>query len=101
MHFYDLSDCLSKSTIVRLLYRFFDPQQGRILITGQDIRHVNLDSMRRNIAVVPQVCFKGHANAGYLYRVMDVNVCCVWGSVLNSSVVMALFFLATWQMVIT
>ena len=45
----------SKSTIVRLLYRFYDPQAGRILINGQDIRHMDLDSMRRAVAVVPQV----------------------------------------------
>ncbi|XP_022704054.1 ATP-binding cassette sub-family B member 7, mitochondrial-like isoform X2 [Varroa jacobsoni] len=43
-----------KSTTVRLLYRFFDPISGRILINGQDIRKVNLESLRQNIAVVPQ-----------------------------------------------
>ncbi|XP_003738311.2 ATP-binding cassette sub-family B member 7, mitochondrial [Galendromus occidentalis] len=43
-----------KSTTVRLLYRFFDPIDGRILINGQDIKDVNLDSLRRGIAVVPQ-----------------------------------------------
>ncbi|XP_076444479.1 iron-sulfur clusters transporter ABCB7, mitochondrial-like [Babylonia areolata] len=49
-----------KSTIVRLLYRFYDPQAGRILINGQDIRHVDLDSMRRAVAVVPQDCVLFH-----------------------------------------
>lgn len=43
-----------KSTIVRLLYRFFDPDEGRILIGEQDIRDVSLDSLRRSIAIVPQ-----------------------------------------------
>uniref|UniRef100_T1JCD1 Iron-sulfur clusters transporter ABCB7, mitochondrial n=1 Tax=Strigamia maritima TaxID=126957 RepID=T1JCD1_STRMM len=43
-----------KSTIIRLLYRYFDPQYGRILIGGQDIRNVSLDSLRQAIAVVPQ-----------------------------------------------
>ncbi len=43
-----------KSTIVRLLYRFFDPQKGRILINGKDIRDVDLESLRKMIAVVPQ-----------------------------------------------
>jgi ATP-binding cassette subfamily B (MDR/TAP) protein 7 len=43
-----------KSTIVRLLYRFFDPQNGRILINGKDIRDYSLDSLRRTIAIVPQ-----------------------------------------------
>ncbi|EEC08086.1 ABC transporter, putative, partial [Ixodes scapularis] len=44
-----------KSTVIRLLYRFYDPDKGRILINGQDIRDVNLDSLRKVIAVVPQV----------------------------------------------
>ena len=43
-----------KSTIVRLLYRFFDPQKGRILINGEDIRDVSLESLRKAIAIVPQ-----------------------------------------------
>jgi len=47
--------CDSKSTIVRLLYRFYDPQSGRVLINGQDIRFVDIDSLRRNIGIVPQV----------------------------------------------
>lgn len=43
-----------KSTIVRLMYRFFDPITGRILVDGKDIRDVNLESYRRAISVVPQ-----------------------------------------------
>ena len=43
-----------KSTIVRLLYRFFDPDSGRILVNGKDIRDYNLDSLRRAISIVPQ-----------------------------------------------
>lgn len=43
-----------KSTILRLLFRFYDAHEGRILIDGQDIRHVSLDSLRRAIGVVPQ-----------------------------------------------
>lgn len=43
-----------KSSIVRLLYRFYDPKAGRIAINGQDIRGVTLSSLRRAIAVVPQ-----------------------------------------------
>lgn len=44
-----------KSTIVRLLYRFFDPQFGRILVNDQDIRDVDLESLRKVIGIVPQV----------------------------------------------
>ncbi|XP_052302425.1 ABC transporter B family member 25, mitochondrial isoform X3 [Populus trichocarpa] len=43
-----------KSTILRLLYRFFNTNSGNIRIDGQDIRDVTLDSLRRSIGVVPQ-----------------------------------------------
>ncbi|RUS20327.1 LOW QUALITY PROTEIN: P-loop containing nucleoside triphosphate hydrolase protein [Endogone sp. FLAS-F59071] len=43
-----------KSTILRLLFRFYDVQSGRILVDGQDIRSVTQHSLRRNIGVVPQ-----------------------------------------------
>ncbi|XP_043701529.1 ABC transporter B family member 25, mitochondrial [Telopea speciosissima] len=43
-----------KSTILRLLYRFFDVQAGSIKIDGQDIRDVTLESQRKSIGVVPQ-----------------------------------------------
>jgi len=43
-----------KSTTLGLLHRAFDPQSGRILIDGTDIRDFTLQSLRRNIAVVFQ-----------------------------------------------
>lgn len=43
-----------KSTVLRLLFRFYDVQSGRILIDGQDIRQVELESLRKAIGVVPQ-----------------------------------------------
>jgi len=43
-----------KSTIARLLYRFYQSQQGRILIDGQDISTLTLQSLRQAIAIVPQ-----------------------------------------------
>ena len=43
-----------KSTISRLLFRFYDVTAGRILIDGQDIRDVTQDSLRAAIGVVPQ-----------------------------------------------
>lgn len=45
-----------KSTIVRLLLRFYDPSSGRVLIDGADVAAVTLSSLRRAIAVVPQDC---------------------------------------------
>ncbi|KAA8543621.1 hypothetical protein F0562_021633 [Nyssa sinensis] len=43
-----------KSTILRLLFRFFDTHSGNIRIDGQDIRKVTLESLRKSIGVVPQ-----------------------------------------------
>lgn len=43
-----------KSTIVRLIYRFFDPQEGHVTLARHDIKEVNLDSLRKAISVVPQ-----------------------------------------------
>ncbi|TVQ68551.1 MAG: ABC transporter ATP-binding protein/permease [Chromatiaceae bacterium] len=43
-----------KSTIARLLFRFYDVDRGRITIHGQDIREVTQDSLRAAIGVVPQ-----------------------------------------------
>ncbi|MBL1276481.1 MAG: ABC transporter ATP-binding protein [Ectothiorhodospiraceae bacterium] len=46
-----------KSTLASLLLRFYDPQQGRILIDGQDLREVSVASVRHNMAVVWQESF--------------------------------------------
>ena len=43
-----------KSTLVSLLPRFYDPTSGRVLLDGVDIREVTLESLRRQIAIVPQ-----------------------------------------------
>ncbi|KAK7372252.1 hypothetical protein VNO80_05627 [Phaseolus coccineus] len=43
-----------KSTILRLLFRFFDPNSGSIKIDNQDIRDITLESLRKSIGVVPQ-----------------------------------------------
>ena len=54
-----------KSTIGRLLFRFYDVTGGRILIDGQDIREVTLDSLRGAIGVVPQDCVLFNDSIGY------------------------------------
>ena len=46
-----------KSTLVRLLTRVYDPQAGRILLDGVDIRDLPLDLLRRSIGYVPQEAF--------------------------------------------
>ena len=45
-----------KSTVLRLLYRFFDAQSGTIKVDDQDISGVTLDSLRQSIGVIPQDC---------------------------------------------
>ncbi|HEX6614432.1 MAG TPA: ATP-binding cassette domain-containing protein, partial [Rhodanobacteraceae bacterium] len=56
-----------KTTAMGLLYRANDPEGGRITIDGYDIREVNLDSLRRNIAVVFQ-------ESGLLHRTIEENL---------------------------
>jgi ABC-type multidrug transport system fused ATPase/permease subunit len=43
-----------KSTILKLLMRFYDPEKGQIEIDGQILANVRLDSFRKHVAVVPQ-----------------------------------------------
>ncbi len=43
-----------KSTIINLLPRFYDPQEGSIEIDGQNIRDVSLESLRKNLSMVSQ-----------------------------------------------
>lgn len=45
-----------KSTIMRLLYRFYDTIDGSIFIDGQDITKMKISDLRANIAIVPQDC---------------------------------------------
>jgi len=46
-----------KSTIAKLLARFYEPRSGRITIDGVDLNHVTQESLRRQLGVVPQEGF--------------------------------------------
>src|SRR3712207_2838634 len=46
-----------KSTIAKLLARFYDPREGRITIDGHDLRDVTQESLRRQLGIVPQEGF--------------------------------------------
>jgi ATP-binding cassette subfamily B protein len=46
-----------KSTIAKLLARFYDPREGRITVDGTDLRDVTQASLRRQLGVVPQEGF--------------------------------------------
>lgn len=43
-----------KSTLINLALRFFDPQEGRVLVDGQDISKVTMESVRDSMALVTQ-----------------------------------------------
>ncbi|KAK6440062.1 ATP-binding cassette-type vacuolar membrane transporter Hmt1, partial [Oleoguttula sp. CCFEE 5521] len=43
-----------KSTVFRLLFRFYNPQSGSLQIDGHEVQNVTIDSLRRHIGVVPQ-----------------------------------------------
>ncbi|MBL7129954.1 MAG: ABC transporter ATP-binding protein [Candidatus Omnitrophica bacterium] len=43
-----------KSTLVDLIPRFYDPQKGRVMIDGKDIRNFTIESLRANIGMVTQ-----------------------------------------------
>jgi len=46
-----------KSTVIKLLARFYDPTAGAVLIDGHDLRQVTSSSLREQLAVVPQEAF--------------------------------------------
>ena len=46
-----------KSTIAKLLARFYDPREGRITVDGYDLRDVTQQSLRRQLGIVPQEGF--------------------------------------------
>jgi len=50
-----------KTTITNLLPRFYDPQQGRVMIDGQDIRDVTVESLERQVGMVFQDTFLFHS----------------------------------------
>ncbi|KAG0180249.1 Homocysteine S-methyltransferase 1 [Apophysomyces sp. BC1034] len=62
-----------KSTIMRLLFRFYDPLNGHIYIDGQDIRQVRQTSLRKNIGVVPQDTVLFNDTILYNIRYGDVD----------------------------
>ncbi|MGA1623464.1 MAG: ABC transporter ATP-binding protein, partial [Synechocystis sp.] len=64
-----------KTTLINLLLRFFDPDQGQVLIDGIDIRQVTLNSLRHQIGLVPQdiTLFSGNIAQNIAYGEMEPN----------------------------
>jgi ABC-type multidrug transport system fused ATPase/permease subunit len=46
-----------KSTLAKLVARFYDPQRGRVLIDGQDVRELRMRALRSQLGIVPQEGF--------------------------------------------
>ena len=46
-----------KTTLLSLITRFYDPQSGRVLVDGHDVRKLDLDDLRRNVGLVFQESF--------------------------------------------
>jgi len=66
---------VGKSTLIDLLQRFYDPDAGRILLDGADLRDLDLAALRRRIAVVSQdiVLFRGTLAQNLAYGVPDAS----------------------------
>jgi ATP-binding cassette, subfamily B, bacterial MsbA len=64
-----------KSTILNLIPRFYDPTGGGILIDGHDLRAITQDSLREQIAIVPQetILFGGTIRENILYGRLDAG----------------------------
>ncbi|KAI8815100.1 hypothetical protein BJ742DRAFT_4158 [Cladochytrium replicatum] len=62
-----------KSTIFRLLFRFYNVTSGHILVDGQDIRKVTQSSLRKHIGVVPQDTVLFNDTIGYNINYGDLN----------------------------
>lgn len=74
-----------KSTILRLLYRFYDPSNdvSQISIGGHDLKDMSLDSFRENIAVIPQDTVLFHESIGY--NIQYGNLESSWEDVINAA----------------
>ena len=70
--FVGASGC-GKSTILRLLYRFYEPDAGGVSLGGTDIQDLTADSVRKSIAVVPQDTPLFNDTIGYNIHYGDLN----------------------------
>jgi len=64
-----------KTTLVNLLPRFYDPQSGKILLDGVDVRDATLRSLRRQIGIVPQetILFSGSIAQNIAFGKADLD----------------------------
>ena len=57
------------------MYRFYDPEDGRILIAGKDIKDMTLESLRKSIGIVPQVIYVEFCTAHYKILFYHKSLC--------------------------
>lgn len=64
-----------KSTLVKMVARFYDPTSGAVLVDGQDIRELDLTGYRQRLGVVPQEAylFEGTVRDAIAYGRMDAT----------------------------
>jgi ATP-binding cassette, subfamily B, bacterial len=69
-----------KSTLAKLVARFYDPIEGRVLVDGHDLRHVTSDSLRSQMGIVPQEAFlfSGTVHENIAFGKPDASVEEVW-----------------------
>lgn len=69
-----------KSTLVDLIPRFYDPTEGLILLDGQELKHFDIDSVRRKMAIVSQDTFIFNASVrdNIAYGVEEINEEEIW-----------------------
>ncbi|KTC65022.1 multidrug ABC transporter ATPase (plasmid) [Legionella adelaidensis] len=74
---------VGKSTLVQLIMRLYDVQNGKILIDQQDIRRINKQSLRENVAFIPQQPSLFHRTVyeNILYGKVDIS----YEEVINAS----------------
>lgn len=62
-----------KTTVMRLLFRYYNPETGQIRIDGHDVGDISIDSLRRHIGVVPQDCNMFNESIMYNLRYANQN----------------------------
>ena len=72
-----------KSTVAKLITRFYDPTEGSVRLDGHDLREVTLDSLRRQLGVVPQepFLFAGSLRYNIAFARPDASDAEVWAAV--------------------
>lgn len=60
-----------KTTVFRMLFRYYNPEGGRIIVDGKDVQDITIDSLRKQIGVVPQDC--NMFNESIMYNLKYAN----------------------------